>query len=253
MGPARGRAARTTTNSEGTMHRSAKRLASYLACAAVPVMLVAGCSDDSDKGSGDASKSASPSSSPTVAPGKYKKLPDPCKTLTKDRVKKMLPAVKDENGEEGKSSDTSAHGTCTWSSEERQGKGGINGTQFRWLAVNLQRYDSDPALGSGEKRATGFYTKQVDAAKATKDAKNVKTEAASGIGDQATVITYDLKKDGNDFENQTVVARTANAVVTINFNGAGLAGAKKPDAKEMLDDAKEAAKQAVNEVGQANK
>ncbi|MER7397552.1 DUF3558 family protein [Streptomyces sp. NPDC000151] len=237
------------------MHRSAKRLASYLACAAVPVMLVAGCSDDSDKGSGGdtASKSAAPSSSPKVAPGKFKKLPDPCKAITKDRVKKMLPAVKDESGEEGKSSDTSAHGTCTWSSEERQGKGGINGTQFRWLAVNLQRYDSDPALGSGDKRATGFYNKQVDAAKSTKDAKNVKSEPAKGIGDQATTITYDLKKDGNDFKNQTVVARTANAVVTINFNGAGLAGAKSPDDKEMLADAQEAAKQAANAIAQANK
>lgn len=236
------------------MHRSAKRLASYLACAAVPVMLVAGCSDDSGKDSGDsASKSAAPSSSPKVAPGKFKKLPDPCKAITKDRVKKMLPAVKDASGEEGKSSDTSVHGTCTWSSEERQGKGGINGTQFRWLAVNLQRYDSDPALGSGEKRATGFYTKQADAAKSTKDAKNVKSEPAKGIGDQATTVTYDLKKDGNDFKNQTVVARTANAVVTINFNGAGLAGAKAPDDKEMLADAQEAAKQAANAIAQANK
>ncbi|WP_030620302.1 DUF3558 family protein [Streptomyces sclerotialus] len=236
------------------MHRSAKRLASYLACAAVPVMLVAGCSDDSGKESGDeASKSASPSSSPKVAPGKYKKLPDPCKAITKDRVKKMLPAVKDESGEEGKSSDTAAHGTCTWSSEERQGKGGIDGTQFRWLAVNLQRYDSDPALGSGDKRATGFFNKQVDAAKTTKDAKNVKSEAAKDIGDQATMVTYDLKKDGNDFKNQTLVARTANAVVTINFNGAGLAGAKTPKGDEMVKDAEEAAKQAVNAIAQANK
>ncbi|POX37575.1 DUF3558 domain-containing protein [Streptomyces sp. Ru73] len=237
------------------MHRSAKRLASYLACAAVPVMLVAGCSDDSGKKSESSpSKSAAPSSSsPQVAPGKYKKLPDPCKAITKDRVKKMLPAVKDENGEEGKSSDTAAHGTCTWSSEERQGKGGINGTQFRWLAVNLQRYDSDPALGSGDKRATGFYNKQVDAAKATDGAKNVKNEPAKDIGDQATMVTYDLKKDGNDFKNQTLVARTANAVVTINFNGAGLAGAKTPDADEMVKDAQEAAKQAVNAIAQANK
>ncbi|MFI9026811.1 DUF3558 family protein [Streptomyces sp. NPDC053560] len=236
------------------MHRSAKRLASYLACAAVPVMLVAGCSDDSGKDSGgDASKSAAPSSSPKVAPGKFKKLPDPCKAITKDRVKKMLPAVKDESGEEGKSSDTAAHGTCTWSSEERQGKGGINGTQFRWLAVNLQRYDSDPALGSGDKRANGFFNKQVDAARTTKDAKNVKSENAKGIGDQATMVTYDLKKDGNDFKNQTLVARTANAVVTINFNGAGLAGAKAPDGDEMVKDSQEAAKQAVNAIAQANK
>ncbi|MFF3272812.1 DUF3558 domain-containing protein [Streptomyces chrestomyceticus] len=239
------------------MHRSAKRLASLLACAAVPVMLVAGCSSDDDSGKkesgGGASKSAAPSksgsSSPSVAPAKMKKLPNPCQAVSQDTVKKLVPKTKNADGEQGKSSDTMARGYCAWNSSDSQG---VDGTQYRWLDVGFQRYDSDPTLGTGEKRATDFYKKQVDAAKATQGAKNVKTGAVEGNGDESAWITYDLKKDDSDFKNQTVVARTANVVVTVNYNGAGLAGADAPDPSDLLKSAETAAKEAVAAVGKAN-
>ncbi|MEV5594721.1 DUF3558 domain-containing protein [Streptomyces sp. NPDC052496] len=238
------------------MHRSAKRLASLLACAAVPVMLVAGCSSDDDSGkkdSGGASKSASPSksgsSSPSVTPAKLKKLPNPCQAVTKDTIKKLVPKTKNEAGEQGKSSDAMTRGFCSWTSSDAQG---VDGTQYRWLDVGLQRYDSDPTLGTGEKRATDFYKKQIDTAKATQDAKNTKTGAVDGNGDESSWITYDLKKDGSDFKNQTVVARTANVVVTVNYNGAGMAGADAPDPSDLLKAAETAAKEAVAAVGKAN-
>ncbi|MFH8403174.1 DUF3558 domain-containing protein [Streptomyces sp. NPDC018019] len=238
------------------MHRSAKRLASLLACAAVPVMLVAGCSsDDSGKkdSGGGASKSASPSkagsASPSVTPAKMKKLPNPCQAVSKDTIKKLVPKTKNENGEQGKSSDAMARGYCAWNSSDSQG---VDGTQYRWLDVGFQRYDSDPTLGTGEKRATDFYTKQVDAAKATQDAKNVKTGTVDGTGDAAAWVTYDLKKEDNDFKNQTVIARTANVVVTVNYNGAGLAGADAPDPSDLLKAAETAAQEAVTSVAKAN-
>lgn len=236
------------------MPRSPKRLATLLACAAVPVMLVAGCSDsDSGKKDTDASKSASPSggasASPSVEPAKYKKLPNPCESISKDTIKKLLENVKDENGEQGKSSDTSARGYCAWNSSAAKG---VEGTQYRWLDVSFQRYDSDPALGSGNKRAKEFYKKQINVVKGAEGGKEVKAENADGIGDEATWVTYDLKKDGNDFKNSSVIARTANAVVTLNFNGAGLAGGKAPDAGELLKNAQDAAKEAVASVGKAN-
>lgn len=240
------------------MHRSAKRLASLLACAAVPVMLVAGCSSDDSgkKDQGGASKSASPgksggssSASPSVTPAKMKKLPNPCQALSKETVKKLAPKPKNENGEQGKSTDAMARGYCAWNSSEDKG---VDGTQYRWLDVGFQRYDSDPTVGTGEKRATDFYKKQIDTAKATQGAENVKTGTVDGNGDASAWITYDLKKEDNVFKNQVVIARTANVVVTVNYNGAGLAGADAPDPSDLLEGAETAAKEAVAAVGKAN-
>ncbi|TJZ51866.1 DUF3558 domain-containing protein [Streptomyces piniterrae] len=233
------------------MHRSAKRLASLLACAAVPVMLVAGCSGSDSDSSGDSSDAPSKtgSASPTVAPAKYKKLPAPCDVFAKDTIKKLTPKVKDASGNQGTSSDNAAHGSCSWSSLDDKG---VDGSQFRWLDVGYQRYDSEPGIGSGEERATEFYGKQVTAAKGAKGAKKLKTVKTSGIGDEATAITYDVKKDGNDFKNTTLVVRTANIVVTINYNGAGLAGADDPKADSLLKDAQAAAKEAAAAATKAN-
>ncbi|MEJ8648994.1 DUF3558 domain-containing protein [Streptomyces sp. MS1.AVA.3] len=234
------------------MHRSAKRLASLLTCAAVPVLLVAGCSGSDSDSSGDASSSASSSAakpSPTVAPAKFKKLPNPCSAFSKDTIKKMLPKAKDASGEQGKSTDNTAHGTCSWTSSDEKG---VDGTQWRWLDIGYQRYESDPGVGSGEKRATDFSAKQVSEAKATKGAKKLETVKTSGTGDEATAITYDVKRDGTNFKNTTIVARTSNIVVTINYNGAGLAGADAPKIADLLKQNQAAAKEAVAAAAKAN-
>ncbi|MFF4697985.1 DUF3558 family protein [Streptomyces chattanoogensis] len=235
------------------MHRSAKRLASLLACAAVPVMLVAGCSGSdtksSDKASDAPSKSSSPS--PTVAAAKYKKLPNPCEAFSKDTLGKLVPKAKDKSGDQGDSTDATTHGTCTWASSDSQG---VDGTQFRWLDIGFQRYDSDPnpQIGSGEKRATDFYAKTVANAKATKGAKKLKVVKTSGTGDEATTLTYDIKKEGTAFTNTTVVARVANIVVMINYNGANMSGDDTPKAADLLKRAQPAAKEAVAVAVKAN-
>ncbi|MFG2139210.1 DUF3558 domain-containing protein [Streptomyces sp. NPDC048650] len=235
------------------MHRSAKRLASLLACAAVPVMLVAGCSGSDTKSSTESSaapgKSASPS--PTVAAAKFKKLPNPCQAFSKDTLGKLVPKAKEKAGDQGESADVTAHGTCSWNSSDENG---VDGTQFRWLDVAFQRYDSDPNpnVGSGEKRATEFYAKQVADAKDASGAKKLETTKTSGTGDEATAVTYDVKKDGNAFKNTTVVARTSNIVVTVNYNGAGLAGADAPKKADLLKQAQSAAKEAVGAAVKTN-
>ncbi|MFF4604104.1 DUF3558 family protein [Streptomyces sp. NPDC001339] len=239
------------------MHRSAKRLASLLTCAAVPALLVAGCSGSDSDSSGDASASASSASSapsraaspsPTVAPAKFKQLPNPCEVFSKDALKQLVPKVKDAAGERGRSSDSASHGTCSWNSSDEQG---VDGTQFRWLGVALQRYDSDPGIGSADKRATNYYAKQIAAAKATPGAEKLKAATTSGTGDEATAITYDAKKDGNDYRNTTVITRLSNVVITINYNGAGLAGADTPKGEDLLKAAQAAAKEAVATTAKA--
>ncbi|GAA2225287.1 DUF3558 family protein [Streptomyces indiaensis] len=231
----------------------AKRLSRVLVCAAaVPVMLVAaGCSSDS--GSGDstdkaaASASASASPSPTVKAAAYDKLPEACKALPKKTLKDLVPESK--SGKEGKSDDISTRASCSWNSLDNNG---VKGSQFRWLNVSMLRFESDVTRGPGDRLAQEYFEKQVQEAQAVEGAKSVKTEPVTGTGDRATAVHYDLKKKEGTFKQQTVVARVENVVVTLDYNGAGLAGDKTPDGGDLLKDAKKAVKEAVEAVSAAN-
>ncbi|MCX3285873.1 DUF3558 family protein [Streptomyces sp. NEAU-H22] len=232
----------------------AKRRNRVLVCAAaVPVMLVAaGCSSDS--GSGDstdkaakAAASASASPSPTVQAAAYGKLPEPCKAFSKKTLEDLVP--KGKSGKEGKSDDISTRGSCSWDSLDNNG---VKGSQFRWLNVSMLRFESDVTRGPADKLAQEYFEKQVQEAQAVEGAKGVKTEPVAGTGDQATAVHYDLKKKEGTFKQQTVVARVENVVVTLDYNGAGLAGDKTPSGSDMLKDAKKAAKEAVDAVSEAN-
>ncbi|MFF4489588.1 DUF3558 domain-containing protein [Streptomyces sp. NPDC001544] len=258
--------------SEGTMQRAAQRddqraqrvqlLPRLLVCAAaVPVMLVAAGCSGSDSDSGDAAQgsqqtaaagadagSASPSASPTVEAAAYAKLPEPCKVLSKKTLGELVPKGA-KSGKEGTSSDTSARSSCSWSSLANNG---VKGSQFRWLNVSMLRFASDANRGSGEKQAQAYYADQVKAAQTAPGAKNGKTEQVAGTGDEASVVRYDLKKKEGDFKQQTVVARVENVVVTLDYNGAGLAGEKSPSADDLVKSAEKAAKEAVAAVSAAN-
>ncbi|WP_234469323.1 MULTISPECIES: DUF3558 domain-containing protein [unclassified Streptomyces] len=239
-------------------HQRAKRLHRVLVCAAaVPVMLIAaGCSSDS--GSGDdagkdpsglgATTSADATAAPTVQAAAYKKLPEPCAVLSKKTLTDLVPeGVK--SGKEGTSSDTASRGSCSWTSLDNNG---VKGSQFRWLNVSLLRFDSSQTQGEGDQLAASYFTKQVQEAQSVTGAKNVKSEPVAGAGAQATAVRYDLKKKEGAFKQQTVVARVENVVVTIDYNGAGLAGDKTPDAAALTKAAEKAVKEVVAAVTSAN-
>ena len=238
------------------MHRSAPRLTRILACAAVPVMLLAvGCSSDSDgKKEADTSASASASpdatkSEPAVEAAKFAELPDPCSAVEAKTVRSLVPSAKSRNGTRSKSSDASVRGGCSWNGLADKG---VKGSQYRWLDVGFTRFASDQTLGSGAARAGDELSKQVKKTEATDGAKNVRTEPVSGMGDQATKVTYDQSKTGEDFRFATIVARTGNVVVVVNYNGAGYAGSKTPSEEAILKGASMAAKDAVAAVADAN-
>ncbi len=216
------------------------------------MLVAAGCSSDS--GSGDstdkaakAAASASASPSPTVQAAAYGKLPEPCKAFSKKTLEDLVP--KGKSGKEGKSDDISTRGSCSWNSLDNNG---VKGSQFRWLNVSMLRFESDVTRGPADKLAQEYFEKQVQEAQAVEGAKGVKTEPVAGTGDQATAVRYDLKKKEGTFKQQTVVARVENVVVTLDYNGAGLAGDKTPSGSDMLKDAKKAAKEAVDAVSEAN-
>ncbi|MFJ8185988.1 DUF3558 family protein [Streptomyces sp. NPDC096105] len=230
----------------------AKRLTRVLVCAAaVPVMLVAaGCSSDSgsdDGGEKAASASPSASPSPTVRAAAYRTLPEACGVLTKKTLKDLAPKAK--SGKEGSSDDVASRASCSWSSLDNNG---VEGSQFRWLNVSLLRFESDIARGPGDELAKEYYDKQVREVRATQGARSLRAEALTGAGDEATAVRYDLKKKEGTFRQQTVVARVENVVVTLDYNGAGLAGDETPDADDLMADAEKAAKEAVLSVTRAN-
>ncbi|MEU6298263.1 DUF3558 domain-containing protein [Streptomyces erythrochromogenes] len=241
------------------MHRSASRLTRVLACAAVPVILtVAGCSSDSGKETAakDEKKSGSSASSkpgekskPELEKAAFAALPDPCKALQGGTIDTLVPEAKDKNGTATKSNDLASRASCSWNGLDEDG---LKGSQYRWLSLSFFRTDSHASLGNANKRAEEQYGKQVEAAKASEGAQNLKAEAVEGLGDQGTSIVYSVKKDV-DFANTTIVARTQNVVVTLDYNGAAYEGAGAPDQAKLLQDAITAAKEAVGSVAGANK
>lgn len=224
--------------------------------AVVPVMLVAaGCSSDSgsDDGAGDSAKSssasasASASPSPTVQAAVYESLPQPCKVLSKKTLEDLVPEAK--SGKAGTADEAGTRGSCSWSSLDNNG---VKGSQFRWLNASLLRFDSNVSRGSGDKQAREYFETQVQDARSVDGAKNAKSEPVAGVGDEATAVRYDLKKKEGSFKQVTVVARVENVVVTVDYNGAGLAGDKTPSADTLNKLAQKAAKEAVASVAKAN-
>ncbi|SCK55745.1 Protein of unknown function [Streptomyces sp. WMMB 714] len=223
-----------------TSSRSATRSARTLACAALvlPALLVAGCSSDSGE---EPASSEQGESTPSAAPVKFKELPDACKTLSKDTVKKLTPKTDNASGKRIGAGNTQDSGSCLWS--------GLDKFDYRQLTVSLKRFDSDASRGSGDKLAGAFLQQQVDGLKTDKANKDLKTEPVKGIGEQATAVSYEVdKKDGKKseaFREERLVVRQANVVVSVDYSGAGFEDAKLPKADDLGKNAEKAAKEAV--------
>jgi hypothetical protein len=220
------------------------------------MLIAAGCSSDSGSGDGagketaglGATTSADATAAPTVQAAAYKKLPEPCAVLSKKTLAELVPKGA-KSGKEGTSNDVASRGSCSWTSLDNNG---VKGSQFRWLNVSLLRFDSSQTQGEGDKLAAAYYAKQVREAQSVTGAKNAKSQPVAGAGDEATAVRYDLKKKEGAFKQQTVVARVENVVVTIDYNGAGLAGEKTPSADTLTKAAEKAVKEAVAAVTSAN-
>jgi len=224
--------------------RSAPRLAGLLACAVAPAMLLAGCTGSSSGGSTDATGSGTGgSASPTLAPERFGTLPAPCSTVTKATVTAVVPKAKNADGTAAESSDISVRAGCSWTGN------GSDGYQYRWLSVTLQRFTSSTALGAAEDQAKKQYTDQVATLGA---AKGFTTAAVTGVGDQASSVSGKATVSDVTSQNDTVVARTGNIVLIVEYNGAGLEGKKDPTATTVNGDAQRAAKDVVAALAAAS-
>ncbi|MEU3556444.1 DUF3558 family protein [Streptomyces fragilis] len=235
-------------------NRPVQRVVRALTGAAVlPVMLVAaGCSSDAEPKS-DAKQSASSGKasakpSPTLEPAAYKELPKACDALGRKTLDDLVPkGLKSEKA--GRTDDAGTRASCTWNSLDDNG---VKGSQYRWLSVSMLRFDSDTVRGAASEQAKKQYETSIEDARSTADAKKVAGKPVKSVGDEATLVTYDLKKKEGLFKQQTVVVLVENVVVTVDYNGAGLAGEDAPSAKKLSERAVDAAKEAVGKVTAAN-
>ncbi|CAM5322954.1 hypothetical protein SVIOM74S_09681 [Streptomyces violarus] len=164
--------------------------------------------------------------------------------LSKKTLKDLVPEGK--SGKEGKSDDISTRGNCSWNSLDNNG---VKGSQFRWLKVSMLRFvGRRPRPGRQARPSTSRSRSRTPRPRRAPST----SRSRSGTGDEATAVRYELKKKEGTFKQQTVVARVENVVVTIDYNGAGLAGDKSPSADDLAKDAKKAAKEAVAAVSEAN-
>jgi hypothetical protein len=232
------------------MRATTRTLPRYaLAWAAVPVLLLAGCtgggSSDSD-GEAAAEDQQPRTEAPSPEPVRFTSLPEPCSTIGEDTIEQVVPKAEPKRGDTLSTSDTSSSGACLWS--------GLDDYQFRSLTVSLRRFDSDMAIGSGDERAEEYVTQLV--AEITDDNANKDVDEAqlSEPGDDgATSISYNVTKDSEGGESQTyiqqrVIARTGNVVVTIDYAGAGFEDADNPSVKSIRENAAAAAEEAVAAV-----
>ncbi|GAA0451987.1 hypothetical protein GCM10009544_13450 [Streptomyces stramineus] len=133
-------------------------------------MLTAGltaCSGASGTSSGgDDAKPGQPgSSAPAAEPGKYRGLPEPCGYVSRDTLRRLLPAGEDESEAEAEklyrgqatiTYDTDRRVGCRWRQEAPEGT--------RHLAVDFERVVSYQAGVSDEQRAQQLYERQSTAA-----------------------------------------------------------------------------------------
>jgi hypothetical protein len=231
------------------MQRSAQHPARLLACAAaaaLPVTLTAACSpgtasDSTTRAGASSSPSAAASASPSFAPGRFARLPDACSAISQKTVKALIPKAENDKGEATDPSPSDTRGGCSWN--------GLNGYQYRWLDVSFQRFDSVRGLGPAQDRAAERYRQQIGEALA---ARGAASSAVPGVGDQATAVSAEVTRDKDQYQEITVIARTANAVVVVSYDGAGFENAKTPAAGDLRKDAVSAAKEAVAAIAAAN-
>ena len=74
----------------------------------------------------------------------------------------------------------------------------------------------------------------------------------TGAGDQASQVSGKATVAKVTSQNDTVLARTGNVVVLVEFDGAGLVGKKNPSAQTMQSGAQRVIKEAVAAVAAAN-
>ncbi|MDT0270359.1 DUF3558 domain-containing protein [Streptomyces sp. DSM 44915] len=224
------------------MDRNASRRAvRLLALATVPVLFAAGCSSSDPAPEEDNEPQAE---APTPEPVRFAELPGACSLVTEDTIGDVVPEADPAEGEELESSNSTTSGACLWS--------GLDDYQFRSLTVSLRRFDSDLAVGSGDERATAYLQQMVDEITGDEANREPAAEELAETGDEAVSVAYQVTRESgdaeHDYQQQRVVVRSGNVVLTLDYSGAGFEGDDPPGAGDVKEAADRTAAEAVTRL-----
>ena len=184
-----------------------------------------GGTDDSGAGSRSGTASAPP-------PGRYQTLPEPCGSVSRTTLRALLPDSPDYAGDAALTYDNDRRVGCTWTGTEQGAD--------RRLVIDFERVVSyDPAVSDEDKAAQGFAKKAAaahipDRAPDPGDSAPVPQPSTSGtpsagtgdtsprrvggIGDEAYLNDSLGPGGAGQHQEATVVFRTANVLVTVDFS-----------------------------------
>ncbi|MFD5062075.1 DUF3558 domain-containing protein [Streptomyces sp. NPDC058394] len=263
----------------------------YVPGAALLAALVVGCSADTGTdGSAADSRPGGPTASPAAPAGKYRTLPDPCRSVAHSTLKDLLPGVAElpedqqEKAYAGTASvtyDTDRRVGCTWKAEAPDSS--------RSLSLDFERVVSYDTSVSDDDRADEVYGKKEAAAhlpsSASDSASDSPSDSPSGSapsdeetdgdtdgksGDGATGATEDLQprvldnlgdaaflddlliQAGSTAQHRTVsvVFRTSNVIVTVQYTEQPALSTEIPDSKELQEKAQALARKLVDKFSE---
>jgi hypothetical protein len=244
---------------------------------AVLAALLVGCTGGS--GTGDAAEDAKPGDSGTTAaaePGRYTTLPEPCGSVGRAALEQLLPGVSEltqeqqEKAYEGRATltyDTDRHVGCRWKLDSTDGT--------RHLHVDFERVVSYDHAVSDDDRADKVYGQRLldadipaitprsatpsppvspSASEGGEEASASPTTPESGSGlasrvlddlGDAAFLEDELSKSGSTVQTRTVtvVFRSSNVIVTIEYAQQPGRITDVPDSKELQDKALDLADQ----------
>ncbi|WP_326604401.1 DUF3558 domain-containing protein [Streptomyces sp. NBC_01800] len=263
----------------------------YVPGAALLAALVVGCSAGTGTdGSAADSRPGGPTASPAAPAGKYRTLPDPCRSVAHSTLKDLLPGVAElpedqqEKAYAGTASvtyDTDRRVGCTWKAEAPDSS--------RSLSLDFERVVSYDTSVSDDDRADEVYGKKEAAAhlpsSPSDSPSGSPSDSPSGSapsdeetdgetdgksGDGATGATEDLQprvldnlgdaaflddlliQAGSTAQHRTVsvVFRTSNVIVTVQYTEQPALSTEIPDSKELQEKAQALARKLVDKFSE---
>jgi hypothetical protein len=200
------------------------RLSPVVVLAAVGWSLSSGTEETAGSDATPKDSVASPSasaSSASAAAQTFAAAPEPCATIPEKTVKSLVPGAKTA-GKEIPSTDLTVRRTCSWNA--------LKEYDYRWLDVSFEITESDEA-------ATTSFASRVKDRSGGGD--------VPGLGDQGYSVVNLTTEDKQQTREGVVIARLANAVVTVTYNGSDFESKKAPSTDVINKGAIQAAKAAL--------
>jgi hypothetical protein len=236
-----------------------RRAALSVTAFTVALAALTACSSSSGSAAGTADgKAATGSASPSVAPGKYRVLPEPCGAVNMNTLKSLVPGAKDYAGTAELTYDTDRRVGCGWTGTTSDGN--------RYLHVDFLRvvsYDNavsdesqaatdydEKALAAGIETATSASATPSDSASASttpsasasaSDSASVAPRTLSGLGNSAYIDDVLKTQDSGVHRDITIVFRKSNVLVTVEYSEWSTDNSVNPGSQELQDGARKVA------------